>query len=727
MTMRDDVPETAWQMFARNDVALAMRLAPALYFRLAFRFEPELARDVLRRAIDGELEVVAAPASWLEIARVAFVMGAEALSQGALGRAEDGLDTMVNKARSDEVRRDIAWLRQWAARGDAAPESVEQSGEIPLAVLDYRRPDTRASDTADYLNTAAALGHLTCRRGLRFVGEDDLARTASRLQQGVAPDRALDGGDATVRLYRVDRDASSFAAIPDGTWLIASGWFVDQLATMRHDLPLDSRLRPLFIGFETGATQLLEPGAVEYLRRYAPIGCRSWNTVFLLQAAGIPAFFSGWMQTTLDTVAAAADHDGTGSTVLKALHALSGRRGSPQTTTDLGSYVALRAVGGRVTLQPELPNDSTLEDVAGISDAEFDRQRQGIAEKLRSVLDAITAGKGENDVYAIWREACAADVARAEARRGELGEIDPPAFDFVAACAAVHRASAVYERSVPGPDGAEIDVEFSLDGNFKHQLDVVLESVVSRTSRPIRAYVLCRDHDRSDYERMASLFPEVSFVWLPMDAIDYGRVTGMIRHITVATMDRLLLPELLPDVDLILHHDLDALCLHDLAELYDVPMGDSPIAARDQMSPNLGSGFVSLTRAARRMRTPALSRELILRTHTRMAFDFKTFNAGVMVLNLARMRADEFCRHYLPYVERFGFNDQAVLNSYAGSERYAIDPRWNAFPKLEVVDDARIMHWIGPMKPWSEEYMIGRERWVLAERAVAARIAQRQR
>ena len=44
-----------------------------------------------------------------------------------------------------------------------------------------------------------------------------------------------------------------------------------------------------------------EAGALAYLRRHGPVGCRDWNTVFLLLSAGVDAFFTGCMTTTVAT------------------------------------------------------------------------------------------------------------------------------------------------------------------------------------------------------------------------------------------------------------------------------------------------------------------------------------------------------------------------------------------------------------------------------------------
>ena len=54
-----------------------------------------------------------------------------------------------------------------------------------------------------------------------------------------------------------------------------------------------------------------------------------------------------------------------------------------------------------------------------------------------------------------------------------------------------------------------------------------------------------REHEQADFDRAAALFPTVSFTWWPCDEVTYGDIHAMIPHITVSTMDRLVLPELL--------------------------------------------------------------------------------------------------------------------------------------------------------------------------------------
>ena len=118
----------------------------------------------------------------------------------------------------------------------------------------------------------------------------------------------------------------------------------------------------------------------------------------------------------------------------------------------------------------------------------------------------------------------------------------------------------------------------------------------------------------------------------------------MLKHITVATMDRLLLPELLPHLDRVIYHDLDALSVVDLAELYDADLGGAPA----------GGPPVDLVQLPARHRErhpvdagcsghdPGAARDLVRAMTQRHRYGYHGFNAGILLLDLAVMRADRF-------------------------------------------------------------------------------------
>ena len=316
---------------------------------------------------------------------------------------------------------------------------------------------------------------------------------------------------------------------------------------------------------------------------------------------------------------------------------------------DLRTYLAVRGVGGSAELRSAEPGVARVQDHLDISADDLAAIQRGLSDKLAAVFTAILDGRSEDEVYEVWREVCAADVAAALKILADVDEPPKLSFDLSAVCSAILERAVTIERTDSTGQGSEINVEFSLDGNYKHQLDVVLDSVVANTSRPVRAFVLCRQHGPDDYARMAKLFPTVSFVWLPTDNVDYGRISGMNKWVTPATMDRTILPVLLPEVDRMLHFDLDAMCLTDLGELFDVDMQGAGIASTPEPQPHYGSGFETYKRSANRLRRegmPERARKLIIRTHAKDRFDFPIFNAGIMVMDLAKMREDDFCGRY---------------------------------------------------------------------------------
>ena len=82
--------------------------------------------------------------------------------------------------------------------------------------------------------------------------------------------------------------------------MVAFGWHMHPLYDLRYDFPYHPNVRPLFLSFHVNRLDMLSDAAQAYLRSHGPIGCRDWNTVFLLLSAGIDAFFTGCLTTTVD-------------------------------------------------------------------------------------------------------------------------------------------------------------------------------------------------------------------------------------------------------------------------------------------------------------------------------------------------------------------------------------------------------------------------------------------
>ena len=429
----------------------ALALVPTELVAVEFATDPATAVATT----DGLLATDLGPDTVLELARTAFGRGEVDLTDRALRRLA-GLDEQATPAVRDEAR----WLAGWVARAraDRTPEPVPE-GQVSFAVLDYKQPDLRqvSANVGDYVQTLASIGHVVRHQDVRFHGE--LAEELAVLQSRVRPEHRAGGVGADLRVIPVNRDASSLDVVPEGTWLLAFGWYMHSWYRIRWDFPFHPHLRPVFVSFHVNHQESLEGDSLDYLRRHAPIGCRDWTTVHLLLDHGVPAFFSGCLTTTVDTLfpgdrpatdglpvalvdlVAGTEPTGVRGPTVTVHHSGIGVRGagfvdnlrlavtvlesyrrdvSSVVTSRLHCYLPVRALGVPVDFRPKNPDDIRFDGLAGISDEEFSAMQDGLRTKLDAVMTAILGGEDEAAVRKVWADVCAADVAEAQRRHDQL-------------------------------------------------------------------------------------------------------------------------------------------------------------------------------------------------------------------------------------------------------------------------------------------------------------------
>lgn len=744
------LPTFAWERLSTLPTEVWLEHAPSEYVLLTGQHDVDLAEEAVRQALAHPGSTSAA--TWLGLTRRAMGLGLGEVCTDLAERFESAAGAEIangqlEPAQVRRLERQQAWMNRWAPRVAAGPVSPSPAtpGTVSFGVMGYDQPDPRntSRNIGDHVQTISSLAHLVRHTGARF-DDSALGSLASELAGRVPADLRVEGPEAQVSLHQIDRDASSYSPAPEGTWMLAFGWYAHKLGGVRHDLPFPEHLRPIYVSFHVNRRTLLTTEVIEHLRAHAPIGCRDHSTVDLLLSLDIPAFFSGCLTTTVRYVrpddtpprpddaptvwidrppapgglhvtnernevryASLVDNIHTALTSLDDYASTYGR----VVTGRLHSYLPARTLGCEVDFVPSNPGDIRFAGLAPLSDDEVFEMGRGIGDLLEPVMTAILAGEDEDAVRALWSEVTADRVAAARTRHER--EVDLPSIVDVDAAVATIRAGRLdVPRKLDGPAGEEMDVVLALDGNLKEQFLVVVDGLVEHATRPIHLHVLVREHEQADFDRAAALFPTVSFTWWPCDEVTYGEIHAMIAHITISTMDRLLLPELLTDVDRVVYFDIDALPVADLAELFETDLQGHAIAARDSEVSHLHSGYSNIfVPAAFTGLAPEMGSELIRRETRRHPFDFVGFNAGVMVLDLARMRADRFCERFLPYAHNFGMHDQNILNVFVGADRVSLDPAWNARPTQENVVDPKIVHWAGGQKPWAEGYVSYKESW----------------
>jgi lipopolysaccharide biosynthesis glycosyltransferase len=249
-----------------------------------------------------------------------------------------------------------------------------------------------------------------------------------------------------------------------------------------------------------------------------------------------------------------------------------------------------------------------------------------------------------------------------------------------------------------------LDVACATDLRYLPRTAAMLHSLIAgQRGSEVRVHLLHGPDvtGRSLAELRAML--EGSSTSLVAHEIDDGAIAGLPSwgRIPATMWYRILLPELLADVDRVLYVDVDVLICDSLAELWQLDLTDHYVAAVTNVPEQHMLGH------ARDLGLPGPDRY---------------FNSGVLLFNLERMRRDGCSAGLLRTArersKRLLWPDQDALNLVLGERRLELHPRWNVMNSLRLFPWSRelldpediteallhpgIVHFEGPRenKPW---------------------------
>lgn len=156
-----------------------------------------------------------------------------------------------------------------------------------------------------------------------------------------------------------------------------------------------------------------------------------------------------------------------------------------------------------------------------------------------------------------------------------------------------------------------------------------------------------------------------------------------------STYYRLFIPELYPSLDKALYLDCDIVVLSDIAELYDLELGDNLVGAA-------ADGFVQ--------GIPRLHGYVTARVGVRTPRDY--FNAGVLLMNLKEMRNAAFEERFVDLISKVTFEvaqDQDYLNALCMGRCAAIGEEWNCMPGFTKTEEHKLIHYNLDSKPWHKD------------------------
>lgn len=245
----------------------------------------------------------------------------------------------------------------------------------------------------------------------------------------------------------------------------------------------------------------------------------------------------------------------------------------------------------------------------------------------------------------------------------------------------------------------EIPIFFAADNNYAPFLAVSIKSLLERASKDnfYNIRVLTTDLSSSWRTRILnemcrySAYSTVEIVDLKEKLKELARLFPTRDYYSKETYNRFFIPDLFPQYDKVLYLDCDIIFLHDVADLYNTPLGDNLVAAApEEVMAEVDTYGEYVEKAL------GIDRN-------------EYFNAGVLLINAAMFREERVVEKFLSLLSRFTFRvtqDEDYLNVICKGRTVLLDLGWNKTSfHNDKFDDANLkavhykIHW----KPWHYE------------------------
>ena len=241
----------------------------------------------------------------------------------------------------------------------------------------------------------------------------------------------------------------------------------------------------------------------------------------------------------------------------------------------------------------------------------------------------------------------------------------------------------------------EIPIFFTVDDKYAPFLAVAMQSLVDNASDE-NMYIInimttaMNEENRTKinkYERknVKILYHDVTDLANNIKDKLYTR-----DYYSISTYFRLFIPNMFKQYDKALYLDSDIVILDDIANLYNVDIGNNYVGAAPD---------------------DVIATEQIFRDYAEKVVgcsSYKTyFNAGILIMNLKEMRDNDFENkflHLLDTVKYYVAQDQDYLNRFCKGRVTILSTDWDRMPvnldKVNDIDTLKLVHFNLAFKPW---------------------------
>ena len=248
----------------------------------------------------------------------------------------------------------------------------------------------------------------------------------------------------------------------------------------------------------------------------------------------------------------------------------------------------------------------------------------------------------------------------------------------------------------------KIRIFFTVDDKYVPFLAVALQSLIENSSE--KNYYLIKILYTSITEENQEKIKKYEKENVNIEFVDLNYYINKIKnklytrdYYSVTTYFRLFIPNLYPQYNKALYLDCDIVLLADVAELYNIDMGDNLVAAAPD---------------------DVIQKIEVFQEYVEKVVgvaDYRNyFNAGVLLMNLDELRKFDFQEKFLYSLEKIKFavaQDQDYLNRLCKGRVKIISNVWDKMPISNDTDtnDLKLIHYNLAFKPWHFEDILYKE------------------
>ena len=234
-----------------------------------------------------------------------------------------------------------------------------------------------------------------------------------------------------------------------------------------------------------------------------------------------------------------------------------------------------------------------------------------------------------------------------------------------------------------------MDICYATNESFAPYMAVSITSLLeNNASHSVVIHILHSDLNEATKARLKMFetrYKNAKIIFHKIDDSRFEKFGLTIGHITRETYFRYMIAEVLPNIDRVLYLDGDTIVNGDISELFDTDLTNHYCAGvSDIYIESIGYKKI-------------------------LGLDGLYINAGVILFNLDEMRRTNIAEKLfkLTAENNFKYQDQDAINVAFNGKIKELDCVYNfkrayqkAFP--EKVPSAKIVHYVGPNKPWKK-------------------------